>query len=506
MGRMERSHAMRRLLWLLSLLLFCSPLAHAITDYGCGTSGTAQPISMGSGVTIIQCWGNAGNSNTLSYLATGSDGGGLTAGDSLLIFGYQCYPNSGGCASPATSLTYLFVCANSTCSAAGDPIFKTPLYQAGLQGIGPGGGGSQTCGLTNQAGATLYCNYAWYIPSISSTLAAGSVNLVCSSSSSSYVAASNCGYISVFLTEFTGGCTTSSSACYDQGANNSNNSMSATSLTVTSGITRYTNELVCALGGTANDEILSASNGGTIMWAGASGTYSPGNTVFCKIASYYGSAQTLGQTWTGGDIGGTIMVSLKTAVSAPVKLSKWNGVTIGTVSGDISYWNGLASPATAATVNYGLTTQTATDSGNNNLVMATPFITGSDPYGYANEVLNVWWGGSITAGNWGLALYTDSSNAPNTKICSTISTSTPTGGINSLTPTGCGTLSPLTQYWAAAITSQSYENGFTNPAHCPGTSLYSVYVSPGSTTFPSTFGAGTTYNNCYQQYVTVSPQ
>jgi len=281
------------------------------TDYGCGV---ATPYVMGAGVTIVQCWGSASTTGApgQSSYSTGVDGGGLTPGDSLLIFGYQCYPSSSNCGTPS-STTYLFPCYSGTASNCATNLISdgscTQLYWAFLQSPSTGN----------------YPNYAWYCKSLPSnsggTGVAGGINLQCSSTSSSFTAASDCQYISVFLTEFTGGCTTSNTECFDQSGNS--NVSSAMSLTVSTGnknssntsSTLYTNELVCALGGTVHDEILSATNGGLIMTPGASGSYSPGNTVFCKIAGTPG-VQTLGMLWSPSDEAGMLMVTLQTAESA----------------------------------------------------------------------------------------------------------------------------------------------------------------------------------------------
>ncbi len=274
------------------------PLCAHASDYGCGVT---TPYNLGAGVTVVQCWGDAGTSESMSSEGAAVTGGGLTAGDAVLIFGYQCYPSTSPCVAPS-STTYLFVSYSNEMSGGALPC-ATLLYQASIQG------GSD------------YPNYVWYCPSLPSSVGGvgigGGINLVCSSTYPTFTPASTCGFISVFVTEFTGGCTASGTGCLDQTANASNPT-SSTSLTVaTPSATQHTNELVCALGGTINDEILNATNNGAVMTPGASGSYSPGNTVFCKIASSAG-LQTLGQSWTGNDIGGMIMVTLQTAQSAPV--------------------------------------------------------------------------------------------------------------------------------------------------------------------------------------------
>lgn len=309
-----RSLAGKIFILIASLFLLCG-VAFAGNDYGCGVT---TPYSIGSGVTIIQCWGAASGNQNLSSFVTGVYGGGMTAGDSLLIIGYQCYPYGSGGSNPCqwtpASTTYLFPCYSSTQSTCATTNLIsdgscTQLYSAFLQ--------------TGYNGNS-YPNYVWYCKSLPSGSGGvgilGGINLMCSSTSASFTPASTCDYISIFLIEFTGGCTTDNTACFDQGGNYPGVSQTTSMTVSTSGSTHYTNELVCALGGTVNDETLAATNGGAVMTVG-NATPVQGNTTACKTAATTGT-QTLGFTWSGNDYGGAILVSMLTAESVPAGSSQ----------------------------------------------------------------------------------------------------------------------------------------------------------------------------------------
>ena len=159
--------------------------------------------------------------------------------------------------------------------------------------------------------------------------------------------------------------------------------------------------------------------------------------------------------------------------------------------------------------NFGETGDAGTPSGNADIVLATPFVTGSDARGYTPiSVSGYNWGVSTTA-NFDLGIYADSSGSPGSLLCHTGTTSLTPGNWNfitiSLSGLGCPTLSANTQYWSAYITSsnsigQSYVSGA-----CPGTSLSSVKTSSaqGSAVLPSSFGANSSFSSeCYSLYVT----
>lgn len=253
------------------------------------TCTVTTPYSMG-GVTVSTCWGNAGTSATMSNETVANT---VAAGYPFLLFGYFCEPGAGSsCTSSATGTSYILGCTSTSCS--GGP-FCTNVYSANLQ---------------NNAN---YMNVALYCPALGSSSA---IYLVCSSTSATYTSASNCGFISGFLTLFSAGaCTTSGAGCFDVGGNSS--PTGATSMSTTLPSLHYTNEIVCALGGTINDEILSATNSGNVMFPGNSGGSAPGNTVACKAVAS-GGAATLGFSWTGSDTAGMLMVALKTSTSAAI--------------------------------------------------------------------------------------------------------------------------------------------------------------------------------------------
>jgi hypothetical protein len=161
--------------------------------------------------------------------------------------------------------------------------------------------------------------------------------------------------------------------------------------------------------------------------------------------------------------------------------------------------------------NFGETGIAGTPSGNGNIVLATPFVTGSDTRGYIPVSVSGYNGGVSTAANFDLGIYADNSGSPGALLCHTGTTSLTPGVWNfitlSLSGLGCPTLNTNTQYWAAYITSsnsigQSYASGT-----CPGTSLSSVKTSAaqGSAVLPGSFGANTVISSqCYSLYVTAA--
>ena len=295
---------MRGIAFAFVVLLCASCSAQPASDSGCGV---ATPYSMGAGVTVVHCWGSADGSVGVSSIGTGKDGGGLTAGDAALIFGYQCF---GGAANPCTAAAptdYLLPCYSFNCADGPLTGICTLIYQGAIP-VNPN-----------------YPYYAWYCPSLPPThngvALSNGISLVCSSTSPTFTPSSQCDYPSEFLTEFTGQCSLAGTGCFDASGNAAGGTTGGACganycLTVaTTAATKYTNELVCALGGTANHEVLSSTNNGLIMSPGNSAEGALGNTVFCKIAATEG-VQNLGQSWTGHDIGGMILITLRTAQSA----------------------------------------------------------------------------------------------------------------------------------------------------------------------------------------------
>lgn len=120
-----------------------------------------------------------------------------------------------------------------------------------------------------------------------------------------------------------------------------------------------------------------------------------------------------------------------------------------------------AGGGTSITVNLGQTigSQGVTDTG---FGTATPFIAATQfttPTPSTGTISVTALGAGVEnpgAGNWGLAIYTDSANTPSTLVsnCSTFSSTTATVHISTLAPTSC-VLSAATKYWVAFITTNN---------------------------------------------------
>jgi hypothetical protein len=252
--------------------LFCAAFPQSARAQQFGNCNVSTPFSLGAGVTVKQCFTEVSTTGTPGQaqvqLSSGSVTIPLSAGDSGILFGYQCFASGSNCGNSAT-VTYLFPCANSTCST-GAISGSSFWYQAELQNPS-----NSTCGTNN-----VYCNYVWYIPSPPSLT---NIFLVCSSTAPpTFTSATNCQFITGLYVEIAGGCTLSGTGCLDQTANNSLASTTTTTVTTPSPI-RYSNELCVALGGTVNDETLTATNGGTNL-AGNNANVIFGKT--CGVTSF----------------------------------------------------------------------------------------------------------------------------------------------------------------------------------------------------------------------------
>jgi hypothetical protein len=161
--------------------------------------------------------------------------------------------------------------------------------------------------------------------------------------------------------------------------------------------------------------------------------------------------------------------------------------------------------------NFGETGVTDTAFGNSDIVLATPFVTGSDTAGYGPASVSAYNGGVSTAATFDLGIYRDNSGSPGSLLCHT--------GTTSLTPVvskfitisllglSCPTLNANTHYWSAYITSSNNIRQSYVPGDCPGTSLSSVKTSStqGTAFLPSSFGADTALSSeCYSLYVTAT--
>lgn len=169
---------------------------------------------------------------------------------------------------------------------------------------------------------------------------------------------------------------------------------------------------------------------------------------------------------------------------------------------------------TSVTVNLGQTigSQGVTDTGFSLFVSATQFKT---PTPSSGTIAVTSLGVGVEnpgAGNWGLAIYNDSANAPSTLVsnCSTFSSTTATVHISTLAPTSC-VLSAATKYWVAFITANNTQTlPLSSKGGCdssPG--LQSVISNSAIGAFssvaswPGTFPANAAGGECIEIFATV---
>lgn len=152
-----------------------------------------------------------------------------------------------------------------------------------------------------------YQNYGMYCPSIP----AGVTSLILSCRVNG-VERTVCAAMSIMATAYTGMCATA--PCIDVDGLATAPSASVTSLSMTTPATKYTNELVLALGSTFNDEALTPSGSCGFIDSGSLEAAAYSNTVNGVIAPSTGFV-TCGETWTGGDDAGFLMMTVKTAAS-----------------------------------------------------------------------------------------------------------------------------------------------------------------------------------------------
>ena len=114
----------------------------------------------------------------------------------------------------------------------------------------------------------------------------------------------------------------------------------------------------------------------------------------------------------------------------------------------ISPQSGIAAPAPSVC---GELSQTGTDSGTALYGWGTPCSTGSNAGGYTVSNIS-YWVGSPTSTSFDLGIYADSSGSPATLLChASTGTVTPSSGWNSITISGCPTLSANSTYWVGYI-------------------------------------------------------
>lgn len=201
-----------------------------------------------------------------------------------------------------------------------------------------------------------------------------------------------------------------------------------------------------------------------------------------------------------------------------LSISLWGQGAIG--PGGAIGGNGViaaSSPAsgTLITINLGQTiaSQSVTDTGFQLFISATQFTTPTPSSGTISVPSLGVMVESPGAGNWGLALYTDSSNAPSTLVspnCSVASGSTPSSHTAVLTLTGC-LVSPATKYWVSFITNNNTELlPLSSKGGCDSSPGIQSVISNSaigsfstSADFPSTFPANTAGGECIGIFATI---
>lgn len=151
------------------------------------------------------------------------------------------------------------------------------------------------------------------------------------------------------------------------------------------------------------------------------------------------------------------------------------------------------------------------DNGNNLVAFASQFKTGANWSSISFPSCTFWVDSPDTSVASGCAVYSDSANAPNSLICGA-HTNSPASGWNTLTLSGCGTVSASTAYWVSMTTAsatQGQELGegpcmWISPAMATQYGFLSSFTTP--TYWPSTFPSitGNNTGNCYAVYVSTS--
>ena len=313
-----------------------------------GDCTTAAPLYVGGGVTCQLAASATGTSNAMS---SESITFAPTAGQASIVFAYMCtsfgchvnapgdwgantsygtYSETGSGASGGIIIPHLnnpcqftFIAEPGGTSGSTEPTFSTQPCQSSATSISDG---SATwvpllLSIQNQSGTTLSC-YSWS-PSTPIGLQNNSANWwnaayypnygeVCPSIPSGVTSlkavcsyGSYCNFLSIFATSWTG--LAPSGTLIDVDGYGSASSAQSESVS-TSTSSNYTNELVIALGGTVQDETLTAGGG-----CGQISNYY-GNLVEAKFVSAKGTPS-CSMTWSGADTGGMLIMGVRTAAS-----------------------------------------------------------------------------------------------------------------------------------------------------------------------------------------------
>jgi len=165
-----------------------------------------------------------------------------------------------------------------------------------------------------------------------------------------------------------------------------------------------------------------------------------------------------------------------TVGSTTGNVGKYNNVTIGTTTGNLGAWNALTSPGggggTSVTVNLGQTIAATSNTDNNQLLLTASYFTTPTPSSGSISVTSMGlFVVSPTSNNWGFAIYTDNSGTPNALVsgCTSFSSSTPSTPVATQNFSGC-TLSANTHYWAAFVTASASQQYLFSNGPCSASS------------------------------------
>lgn len=171
----------------------------------------------------------------------------------------------------------------------------------------------------------------------------------------------------------------------------------------------------------------------------------------------------------------------------------------------------LFSAPPKATVNCGETrgTGSASGGGDQNRKFATPCDTGANAGGYTVSSIQIYTGAA--AGKIYGAIYTDGGNNPASLVCSDTTGMTPTANqFNTITISGCGTLSANTQYFVSVDADSATTKYIYNATPCTGvtTGAASSYGTATQTagTWSNPFGSVAGLGQCWSYYTVLIPQ
>lgn len=332
----------------MKLLLSCALLL-LISLFASADCNTAPPVTVGGSVVCVSATQSIGTTNSMSSAATTTTG---VAGRAMVVFGYLCAAKTNCAVDPDWTAnhtygagSYIMPLTNNPCgfefidtttgtSGGSNPTFSTTPCNSSAATISDNGivwtkllltisdnvNNPETCFTmspkspvllqgngTPAPGTDTYFNMVWYCPSIPSGVT--TVTLTCTVSAS-------CGFITIEKLEFTGMC--NSAPCIDIDGYAS--AASATGLTVNTGEingsgssgTHFTNELVIAIAGTAND--LASYTFNPCIQAENGDGQNPIMYSYVTNAAVQSCGYTIGTT----DTTGSLLVAIKSAASVSV--------------------------------------------------------------------------------------------------------------------------------------------------------------------------------------------